>query len=116
MLQWLKNTLVHLTRQTRLDKRRKTKLDGQLLAKVGAVGWPAQVIHLSTKKVRIVLGRWQKEGSAIALALSNQRSGFSCIVQGRVAQIVLRPDGMWDMRCTWDQPLDADMLAALVQP
>jgi hypothetical protein len=117
MLNWLKSRLTRLTRRTTtLDKRRKTKLNGQLVGRVGAVGWPVQVSHLSTKKIRIVLGRWQKEGSTIALTLCSKRSGFARVVQGTIIQVVLRSDGLWNMRCVFDQPLKTSEWAALVQP
>lgn len=115
MFTWLKNKLARLAKRTTLDKPRKTKLDGQLTAKIGAAGWPAQVKQLSAKKVRIVVGRWQKMGSAVALTLCNKRSGFSCAVKGTVIQVVMRSDKLWDMRCILDQPLNADEFATLVQ-
>jgi hypothetical protein len=117
MLNWLKSRLARLSRRrTTIDKARNTKLAGQLVARVGAAGWPAQVSELSTNRVRVVLGRWQKQGSAIALILRNQRSGFSRPVLGSIIQVVLRSDGLWDMRCALDQPLDTDAWQALVQP
>jgi hypothetical protein len=117
MLNWLKSKLARLSkRRTTIDKTRDTKLAGQLVARVGAAGWPAHVHELSTMKVRIVLGRWQKQGSSIALTLSNQRSGISRAVRGSIIQVVLRPDGLWDMRCALDPPLPHDDWAALVQP
>ena len=94
----------------------RTKVDNQLVASVGVAAWPAHVNELSTKKVRFVLGHWQKQGSSTALTLCNKRSGFSRAVRGSIVKVLLRPDGLWDLHCTLDQPLNSNDWAALVQP
>jgi len=116
MLDWLKNRLKRLTRRrTAIDRRRNTKVDSQLVARVGAACWPAQVRALSTKRVRILVGRWQKQHTPISLTLCNQRTGFSCPVQGSIDQVVPCRDGMWDMRCVFQAPLNTAQLEALLQ-
>src|SRR6516164_7635977 len=117
MFTWLKSKLTRLSKwPTLIDKKRNTKLAGQLVASVGVAAWPAHVNELTTKKVRFVLGHWQKQGSSIALTLCNKRSGFSRAVRGSIIKVLLRTDGLWDLHCTLDHPLNSDDWSALVQP
>jgi len=92
--------------------RRKTKVDGHLVAAIG-VGWPAVVKAISCQEVDLVVGLLQKVGAPLTVRLKNRETGQVCPVQTRVTRTRLQRDGSWKLSCTFDRMLEAPEMTAL---
>src|SRR5437588_3392199 len=68
---------------------------GHLVAAVGETFWPARVLDLSARGVRLLLRRRFEPGNLVLVELANGRCVFSCALVVRVVHVAPQPDGAY---------------------
>src|SRR5438093_1288272 len=106
---------------TALDRREALRLAihrdtaAHLIAAVGETFWPARVIDLSARGVRLLLRRRFEPGKLVLVELANGRRVFSCALVMRVAHLTLQPDGAYILGAEFSRKLSQTELMALME-
>jgi hypothetical protein len=87
---------------------------GHLIAAVGETFWPARVLDLSARGVRLVLRRRFEAGKLVLVELANGRRVFSCALVVRVAHVAPQPDGAYLLGAEFSRRLSHTELTALL--
>jgi hypothetical protein len=103
-----------------LDRRRTFRLEldqgvtCHLIASVGDTSWPARVLDLSTRGVRLMLRRRFEEGAHVVVELANGLKMYSHAVSMRVTHVARDADGAYFIGGEFERRLTHDELMALV--
>jgi hypothetical protein len=106
---------------TTLDRREALRFAihrdtaGHLIAAVGETFWPARVIDLSARGVRLLLRRRFEPGKLVLVELANGRRVFSCALVMRVVHVTPQPDGAFLLGAEFSRKLSQRELMALLE-
>jgi hypothetical protein len=105
---------------TALDRREALRFAihretaGHLIAAVGETFWPARVIDLSARGIRLLLRRRFEPGKLVLVELANGRRVFSCALVIRVVHVTPEPDGAYLLGGEFSRKLSQAELMALM--
>jgi hypothetical protein len=105
---------------TTLDRREALRFAIQretashLIAAVGETFWPARVIDLSARGLRLLLRRRFEPGKLVLVELANGRRVFSCALVVRVTHVTPQPEGAYLMGAEFSRKLSQPELMALM--
>lgn len=92
--------------------RRATKMQRALVATLGQQ--TQQVVQLGRTEIVLSVRQGQPTDRRLEICLHNPKTGARYEGPARLTRVQRGFDGNWQLKCVFDQPLERDLLAALL--